>query len=151
MVKAPRVLIDARETDRLRGFHALAAAECLLRAGMKADWHFLTEGDAEERLAIDSLGFDWSVACSAWDGRSAAAPFDLYVVFGDTVPADPATEAALGAARLALVGLTAISELPARPAVLFMSGHDTAALARMAMGLLDTERAAPARSLGRGR
>ena len=151
MVKAPRVLIDARETDLLRGFHALAAAECLLRAGAKAEWHFLTEGDAEERLAIDSLGFDWSITCSAWDGRSSTAPFDLYVLFGDTIPADPATEAALRAARLALVGLTGVSELPARPAVLFMSGHDTAALARMAMGLLDTERTAPILSFGRGR
>lgn len=139
MVMTPRVLVDARETDLLRGFHALAATECLLRAGTKADWHFLTEGDPDEQMAIASLRFDWAIAASSWDGRMAAEAFDLYVVVGDAVPTDPATEAAFRAARLTLAGLTAVSDLPARPAVLFMSGHDTAALAGMASSLLQAE------------
>ncbi|SOR28224.1 protein of unknown function [Methylorubrum extorquens] len=148
MVKAPRVLVDARETDLLRGFHALAVTECLLRAGMKADWHFLTEGDPDEQLAIASLRFDWSIAVSSWDGRTATEDFDLYVIVGDAFPADPTTEAALQAARLTLAGLTSASELPVRPAVLCMLGHDTAALAGMAATLLRAEHITSGSSLG---
>lgn len=138
----PRILVDVRETETIRGYHALAAAEHIARNNRAIRWYFLTSDHPEERLAVTSTSFDLGIRFRDWRGAFAPKSFHLYLIVADVLPDDPATEKALGSARLVLAGLTFSKESPDRQGLVTASGHDTVALAAKATELLRGRRAA---------
>jgi hypothetical protein len=133
---ASRILLDIRETEVTRGYHVLAAATILCAQNYPLQLHALTTGHPEEALAARVLEFDRGVTIVEWNPSNGGTAFDLYVTFAEKWPQDAATDAASSCSRLTLMGLTFPDHVPARPGLVLVNGHDTAAFAETIRRLL---------------
>jgi hypothetical protein len=132
----PRILLDIRETDTLRGYHSLAAISLICREELPLNVFVLTTGHPDEALAVNVFKFDTGIEILEWDPHTVCTDFSLYLVFAERWPQDSATAAARACSRITLLGLIFPGDTPTAADLLVMNGHDTAAIAEKVRGLL---------------
>ena len=71
----PSLIVDVRETAAVRGFHALAAARLVLDAMPATPVVVLTNGTADERLALQVLTYDIGRPIAEWSPATAIAAY----------------------------------------------------------------------------
>lgn len=131
MSSAPRLLVDVREADNLRGFHALAALYLVID---RLRWVplFRLGGDrADERIACEAFSFDTGVELrESPSAKDSGQHFDVYLSAADTLPWDEASVAARRAARRTVAALMfGLHEFQPNFGGRIVVGHDTAAIA----------------------
>jgi hypothetical protein len=131
MREAPRLLVDVRETDNLRGFHALAALYLIADRLRPVELSRLGGETADERMACEAFCFDTGLALRACHvPREGDARFDLYLAATDVFPWDDASVAARRGSRRAIAALMfGLREFQPFFAGAVVLGHDTAEVA----------------------
>jgi hypothetical protein len=146
--RGPVLLLDCREGETLRGFHALAVAAMvlpLLPSGGRV--LALTGNGYEETVAIQALAFDSGRQIGIWEPGPRWAMLyrrllparrlvDLFLGVADAVPSDAVSFDAIRAAKASLIGLTGGVPGASRRGMVLASGHDTRALAFRAAAIL---------------
>jgi hypothetical protein len=131
MSDAPRLLVDVRESDYHRGFHALAALYLMAdRLGSTPIYCLGGEGP-NERIAYEAFAFDTGLHLRPCE--PALAPeerFDVYLAASDVLPWDDRSVSARGAARRTVAALMfGLREFQPAFAGVVVVGHDTGAIA----------------------
>jgi len=132
-----RLLVDVRETPTSRGFHALAVLNLIAAHLTDVTLFLLTTGDGDEMSAIEVFRADHGVTATILTEPGLdRLRFDL--VFAVTEPAGaPASEPQFARrARRSLIGAV-FQQIPPRRGAIVVDGHDTAAMARSLVRLID--------------
>jgi hypothetical protein len=131
MKNAPRLLVDVRESETLRGFHALAALYLIADRLHPAELYRLGGATDDERMACEAFCFDTGVELRACRAPPVSdSPFDLYLSAADALPWDDVSVAARGAARRTVAALMfGLREFQPFFEGVVVVGHDTAEIA----------------------
>jgi len=131
MRAAPRLLVDVRETESLRGFHALAALSLIAGRLKPVRLYRLGGEDANEAIACQAFCFDTGLTMRRYRPLLARLrPFDLYLAAADALPWDDASVAARRASRRTLAALMfGLREFQPFFAGVVVPGHDTGEIA----------------------
>jgi hypothetical protein len=131
MSQARRLLVDARESSDLRGFHALAALHIIADRLRSVEIYRLGGEDPEERIACEAFNFDTGLSVRKFELASKPAQhFDVYLSAANTFPWDKPSVAARRAARRTVAALMfGLREFQPAFAGVVIPGHDTAAIA----------------------
>jgi hypothetical protein len=152
------MLLDVREGDGRRGYHAMAALTLMAPHLGGVQLGALTSGHPDEGIALAVFRFDtgldlplWPVDGAANDGASApgrlgrrmwsvgadrGTSFDLYAIIADEWPDDAITAAAGRSARRTLLGLAGPAVAARASGILVVDGNDTRMFAARALSLL---------------
>jgi hypothetical protein len=130
-VRTRRLLVDLRETAKLRGFHLGSALRIAATELDGVDIWYLGGERPDERLAIHALAFDAGLRLRRWRRPVVASGprVDLYVAVAERIPRDKIALKARKAARRCLVGLLFSDPLPA-PAIEIVPANDIVVFAR---------------------
>lgn len=131
MKDAARLLVDVRETDNLRGFHALAALYLIADRLRPVELSQIGGETADERIACEAFCFDTGLELRACRAPPVDdSPFDLYLSAADTFPWDDVSVAARRSARRTVSALMfGLREFQPFFEGAVVLGHDTAEVA----------------------
>jgi len=131
MRPAPRLLADVRETETLRGFHALAALSLIAGRLKPVRLYRLGGEEANEAIACQAFCFDTGLTLRRYRPLIARIqPFDLYLAAADVLPWDAASVAARRASRRTVAALMfGLREFQPFFAGVVVPGHDTSEIA----------------------
>jgi hypothetical protein len=147
-MRRPRLLVDVREDDNLRGFHVLASLMLIAERLREVELYRLGGAAAEEAIACQAFAFDTGLTFRRlWRLPLKDTQFDLYVSAANVLPRDPKSLAGRRTARYSIVGLMFGRQDIFVGRTDIVDGANTAGIARaVAARLFDAADAAPALS-----
>lgn len=131
MTTVRSLLVDVRETDDLRGFHALAALYLMAGRVRPVELYRLGGETPDERIACEAFCFDTGLHLSSGAGLIGSDHrFDVYLFAADVLPWDEISINARHASRRT-VGALMFGLREFQPAFdgVVVVGHDTAGIA----------------------
>lgn len=132
----PRVLVDIRETEIIRGYHAIAVTQLAVLSEPRTKWFCLTSGSQDEELAFQSLCFDTGLPMNLVTRLPMLRRFDLYTLIADRLPDDAVSLAAMRKSRATLAGLTFARAGGEVTKLVLADGNDTMGMAQQMLALL---------------